>query len=274
MVEKITESCALLGKACGNFRNPAIMWSGGKDSMVMLSLIRSHFGRIPYPVIFHREPFFPKKFEFHHAVEREWGFLAIDYPHAATSLQKNNGVLEIARWYQIGPERRCLVPVSHYEADMMDGEYLCGLEDLMKRPSGTFNYPWDVVFVGHKSCDTDLFAGGDIPLHVDCKINVGAASAAFPIRNWTHDDVWDYIEEYHVPYDAERYDIETRTERKDKTLNSDWYQCCVRCMDKDGPKVVDCPRLGMQIDNISDQLPYTPPQNLDYFGGSQEQEEQ
>ncbi len=262
---KLAEAYEIIGKAEKNFRNPAIMWSGGKDSMVLLALIRSHFrGRIPCPVIFHREPFFPKKFAFHRSVEEQWGFCAIDYSPLSTSLQKNNGVLEIVRQYQVGPRKTCRVPVSHYEDGMKPGEFLCGLDDLMKRPAGTFNYPWDLAFVGHKSCDSDAFMGGGIPLHADFKLNVGAANLAFPLRNWTHEDVWHYIEEHDVPYDSRRYDIEARTERKNRALNSDWYQCCVRCMDKDGPKSVDCPKLGMRVDNISDQLPYTPPPKLDY----------
>lgn len=266
MENRINEASEIIGKVKEHFRNPAIMWSGGKDSMVLLHLIRSHFGSIPFPVIYHRETFFPKKFAFHRRVEEEWGFCAIDYAPFATSLQKKNGVLEIERQYQIGPEKCCRCPVSHYEGEMKPGEFLCGLTDLLARPTGTFNYPWDVALIGHKSCDTDLFFGGDIPLHVDIKLNVGAPSLAFPIRNWTHDDVWDYIAEHDVPYDDARYDIETRTERADKTLNSDWFQCCVRCLDKDGPAVVDCPKLGVQVDNISGQFAYTTAPELSYFG--------
>ncbi len=266
MENRIKESMSLIERVVADSKSPSIMWSGGKDSMVLLHLIRHKYGNIPFPVIFHREPFFPRKFAFHHQVEEAWNFVTIDYAPHETELQKSNGTLEIVRKYQIGPNKACRCPVSHYEGTMKKGEYLCGLSDLFRRPTGSFSYPWDATFIGHKSCDTDAFFGGEIPLHLDMKMNVGAPNLAFPLRHWTHDDIWDYIEEKEVPCDVLRYDAETRTEREDKTHNSDWYQCCVRCLDPDGPPVVQCPKLDMQVDNISDQFSYSGGPELVYFG--------
>ena len=56
---KIDEAQNLVYRVLAHAKTPAIMSSFGKDSMVMLHLIRSL--KRDLPVVFYREPFMPKK---------------------------------------------------------------------------------------------------------------------------------------------------------------------------------------------------------------------
>jgi hypothetical protein len=129
-------------------------------------------------------------------------------------------------------------------------DYLCAVNFLM-RPCGTFNYPWDVVLVAHKDCDTDPIYG-PIPLHSQVVMRDEGPDYLFPLKEWSHDDVWDYTEAFGVPYQADRYDLANRKEWDDKTFNSDWYPTCVRCVDKriHGQEVF-CPKMQRQLTNVA-----------------------
>ena len=63
----------------------------------------------------------------------------------------------------------------------------------------------DAAWVGHKRCDTDKVLGGDAGTRVEGRMMPEHMSLFFPLRDWTHEDVWQYIEENDVPYDKARY---------------------------------------------------------------------
>ena len=70
----------------------------------------------------------------------------------------------------------------------------------------------------------------------------------FPLKTWTHDDVWDYLSFFKIEVQPDRYNQEARVEWEDKTTNPDWYEACIRCVDKRraGTKVY-CPKLKTEI---------------------------
>ena len=63
----------------------------------------------------------------------------------------------------------------------------------------------DAAWVGHKRCDTDKVLGGDAGTRVEGRMMPEQHESFFPLRDWTHEDVWQYIEENDVPYDKARY---------------------------------------------------------------------
>jgi hypothetical protein len=74
---KIDEAQNLVHKVLAQAKTPAIMSSFGKDSMVMLHLIRSL--KRDLPIVFYRESFMPKKYRFANAVIDEWDLTVYDY---------------------------------------------------------------------------------------------------------------------------------------------------------------------------------------------------
>lgn len=69
------KSIALIREAKAQFKNPAVLWSTGKDSTATVWLCRkAFFGRVPFPVI-HIDTGckFPEIYNFRDRVAKEWG---------------------------------------------------------------------------------------------------------------------------------------------------------------------------------------------------------
>lgn len=260
---KIKDSERIIRSVLSEQEPTGIYFSGGKDSMVLLHLIVSRFGRLP--VVFHREPFHTIRFEFANAVLAKWDMRVFDYAPCATHLWEGKGIIAYTYRYEVGRnEKGQIVTLDLPKNIIHDPTGVCGLQEIIDRPLGTFTFPWKWMFHGHKSSDEDQIAG-KVPLHVDAVRNEFGPSAAFPLRNWTDSDVWDYIEKFDVPYDADRYDKATRSEHSGKVYNSDYTRACIKCMDKREGATVMCPKMNLEINNISARIPYAETK-LEYFG--------
>jgi sulfate adenylyltransferase subunit 2 len=74
MKDLVSKTEYILRHAKASFRNPAVLWSTGKDSTAMLSLIRNAFlGKVPFPVI-HLDTGrkFREIYEFRNRLADEW----------------------------------------------------------------------------------------------------------------------------------------------------------------------------------------------------------
>jgi len=262
---KISGAQNLVHRVLAQAKTPSIMSSFGKDSMVMLHLIRSLTGNLP--VVFYREPFMPKKFRFANAVIDEWDLTVHDYPPLETTVVEKDGSVEVVSAYTIG-KRALFRPKGFYKSG--NGEVsLCALHDLYLKATGTYTYPWDVVFVGHKSTDVDPIQGA-VPLSADYANYVDCASIAYPLRHFTDQDVWDYTEKFNLPIHHSRYEkVEGKWgERSDKRFNPDYFPACTACMVPESGSV-PCPRLGgLIVSNISDKLRWLPKQNFSHMSSN------
>lgn len=249
--EKVAYAHRVIEATMASAKAPAILCSFGKDSMVMLHLVMQH---VELPVIFHREAFQPRKYRFANKVIDDLGLTVYDYSPCHTAVQENGDEVEIVSYYQIG-NQTSLVPTGIRKPNA-DEDYVCGLVDIYLKPLGTFAFPWDFVFHGHKSSDIDPIYGA-IPINADFAHGLNYVSAAYPIRFFTDEDVWRYTEENNVPYHAERYEkVDGKWgEKEDKTLNPDYMAACTACMRKGGPNSVPCPKKnGLYVSNVSEQL--------------------
>jgi 3'-phosphoadenosine 5'-phosphosulfate sulfotransferase (PAPS reductase)/FAD synthetase len=257
------QSKAFVERLLPHYNNPAIMCSFGKDSMVMLHLMRKWGYKLP--IIFHRDPWWPQKYRFADEVAALWDLEVYDYPPSAITMWEGESIMAFTNHYQIGAAYLQL-PKNILEPEQ-GRRWLCGV-DLLNRPKGTFSYPWDLVLIGHKSSDEDQIAG-KVVLHVDVKKNAGAApDAAFPLKEWTDEDVWDYTEEHDVPQQWDRYEKGARKELPDKWTNSDYANVCIACIDcRSKEPSVWCPKLEMQVSNIADKVAYDKP-TFNYYGNA------
>lgn len=262
--DKVEDTLRFCIEQFKQYRYPVLYCSFGKDSMVLLHLLLSH--KIRIPILFHTDPWFPRKFDFANKLISAWNLEVHDYPPAKTSLKHSEQMVALVSEYQTGPHSSMAALKNSLE--FKDGDdpdkFLCGLNFLM-RPCCLFIYPWDVAIIGHKDCDEDQIFGL-VPLHSRTVYRDEGPDFIFPLKEWTHDDIWDYTEQFNVPYQMDRYDIKTRRELPDKTPNSDWYEVCIRCVDKrlHGQKVF-CPKLEREIENVSGAAPeYN--RVPDYFG--------
>jgi len=251
--DKIKHATALLRY----FPEPrALMCSFGKDSMVLLDLIRNVLprtnflcGECPVQVIHHRNPWFPAKYEFADSIIKSWNLEVHEYLPIGTGVKCNDERLELVARYAFGTSGMDL-PMN-IEEPLPRRDFACGLQWILRPTATSMRWNWKTVFVGHKSSDVDPYEG-PVPLKHDAA-KIGNVNLVFPLRHWTDDDVWEYIETNHVPYDKRRY--AGRLETPNRWLNPDFLHACVKCCDprnKD-PEVM-CPKLGKMVPNIGDKI--------------------
>lgn len=250
--EKVASALKLIKDVASNYTKPVVYSSFGKDSMVMLDLI-AHAG-FKLPIIFHREPFMPKKYEFANSVIADCEYAVYDYPPIATSLVKKDDNFEIVSYQQTGT--KVIYMPTGIKAPIAGEPFLCGLEDIYNKPKGSFGYPWDMGLIGHKSCDVDPILGA-LPLNTRLQINRGSSDFAFPLADFTDSDVWNYTIRYNLPINEKRYNrADNWREFSDITYNPDYFPACIACMDSDAPAMVYCPKAKREIANVSANIAY------------------
>jgi 3'-phosphoadenosine 5'-phosphosulfate sulfotransferase (PAPS reductase)/FAD synthetase len=254
-----------------------LLCSFGKDSTVLLDLIREtlparelNCHSYPIPVIYYRHPYFPAKHEFAEEMIRKWALEVYDFPPLACGVKCKEDRLELVTRYQVGSDAIDL-PINT-EPPFERRPFVCGLQWLTRPKTLGGQWPWKTVFIGHKNSDVDPYEG-PLPLKEDrVAVMRAGVDAVFPLRHWTDNDVWDYIEANHVPYDQRRYF--KRGEVYDKWLNPDYVHACTACIDpRETRNTVPCPKLnGALVRNLGptvlrmEKLP-------DYIQKSEEEEE-
>ena len=269
---KIRNSIAIIEKSLTMHDNCIIMTSFGKDSMVMTHLIRQVDSSIPY--MFGREPFCPKKYEFADYVTNLWGLTVYNlYFPITTYIQveqlENNYEIEVCGKYSC-KEGFWVLPTGITNPTSTDNpnSFLCGLKDLYMKPKGMNNFNYDLVFLGQKSSDTDIFVK-------DCRVKSPifynkdyGLNISFPLEDWTNEDIWEYTRLFNVPQNEKRYpykkgvrismeeELLFREQYKDMTYNPDYFHCCTRCINRLMPEEVTCLKTGKVVSNISDSIRY------------------
>jgi 3'-phosphoadenosine 5'-phosphosulfate sulfotransferase (PAPS reductase)/FAD synthetase len=256
----LQETLEFIRQKAHKARKPAAMLSFGKDSMVMAWLIREalagehglngeHFPlphAFPLPIIYHREPWFAFKHDFADHVIQTWAMEAHDFPPLYCGVKTNQGMIEPVARYQLGssaidvPKNLCMPDPRR--------DYICGLHDWIGRPQAALaSYPWDLLFIGHKSSDVDPF-DGHVPLK-NSTAEIGGVTLAFPLKDWSDSDVWDAIEFNHIAVDSRRY--KGRREVKDRWYHNDYVHGCMACIDpRCKEKEVFCPKLKRNVRNL------------------------
>lgn len=261
--DKLRGAQAIIHLALMRAQKPVLYCSFGKDSMVMLWLVREVEPDLP--VLFHREPFFPKKHEFANRVIGELGLTVYDYAPSDAAVVKNGDAIEIVSYYRLPDGKLSWMPTGIHAPVEVEA-YLCGLQDLLFKPKGEFRYPWDVAFIGHKSSDVDPILGA-IPLNTPLYYFSEHMLLAFPLKDWTDADIWEYTQREGIPFNDRRYDAANGfREFPDRTYNNDYYPACTACIDPDGASEVDCPKLGCVVPNVSALVTVVPPARLPYIG--------
>jgi len=248
--EKVDAAVGLIQEVVEEHVNPVVMSSFGKDSMVLLDLVKRAGFRLP--ILFFKEPYFPRKYHFANQVIEANDYVVYDYPPLETAFFKRNGKVEVYNFYQsvnkpIGLPTGIKVPKA-------GEDYLCALSALYGKPTGTYDFQWDAAFIGHKATDVDPLLG-PVPIHNDRVEAPEELHLAFPLRSFTDADIWEYHLENHLPINRQRYnEADNWREFDDVTYNPDYFPACTACMDLDQGIKVYCPKVGAMVESVSSQL--------------------
>jgi hypothetical protein len=261
---RIEEAYKAIERVFAQFKNPCFLCSFGKDSMVLLDILERWF-KVP-PIVFYRDPWWPEKYRFADQIIFDKKLIVFDYPPIEMRLWKGESIMSFISIYQTGRLPVGVVKVPKNIRREKDQKMICGVYDVLRRPTGSFNFPWDAVFIGHKDSDSDQIAG-KIPLSCEIRVSVNnGPDAAFPLKTWTDKDIWEYAKVFEVRQQPDRYI--NGVESDDKRPNSDYANVCIDCVDiTSSAKSVYCPKFNCQVACAPHLAPYDNPV-MDYYGNA------
>ncbi len=264
--EKIQQATSLINRRMGASKNPVLCLSFGKDSMVMLDLILR--AGVTLPVIYwKREHHFPQKNRFANEMIERYDLSVYDYPPIQVKLVRNGPMIEVVNCFSIG--KHTIEVPSGILPPQENKKFLCALHDMYLKPTGSFDFPWDAMFIGHKDCDVDPLRGA-VPLLVDeYRHNTDCPIFTFPIRHFTDADIWEYTKRFDVPQDMQRY----AESGENSDYNNDYYPACTACVNPENPDTVHCPIVKSSIPNVSSQIVWAKNIRPAYWGPNTESTE-
>ena len=87
------------------------------------------------------------------------------------------------------------------------------------------------------------------------------------MKDWTHEDIWQYIDDNNLDYNRNRYirsGENWRGQQKDTTYNPDYFECCLECMKPNRVKV-NCPVMQQEINSVSSAIRYATAPRVEYI---------
>ncbi|MFT4718648.1 MAG: sulfate adenylyltransferase subunit 2 [Rickettsiales bacterium] len=190
-----TESIEIIWEVYKNFKNPVILYSIGKDSSVMLHLIKKAFApaKIPFPLAH---------------VDTLWKFKEMIEFRDKIAKKEN---LELIVHTNPDGRKLNINPFDHGSAKHTDIMKTIALKQLLNK------YKFDAVFGGARRDEEKsrakerIFSTRDKNHKWDpknqrpefwniynTKINEDQSVRVFPLSNWTEMDVWQYIDQENI----------------------------------------------------------------------------
>ncbi len=190
------ESIYILREVAAQFARPALLYSIGKDSSVLLRLAQKAFypARPPFPLLHVDTTYkFPEMIEFRDRTARELGFqLIVHTNQEAIAGGTNPFLLGTQKCCQLLKTRALLDTMATHGIDAAIGGARRE-EEKSRAKERVFSLrdahgQWDPR--NQRPELWNLYNG---------RIEKGESIRAFPLSNWTELDVWQYIESEQIP---------------------------------------------------------------------------
>lgn len=190
-----SNSIYIIREAFHEFKNPALLWSIGKDSTTLLWLCRKAFmGTIPFPLMHIDTTFkFPEMYCFRDHWAKEWNLNLI--------VEKNEEALARGVNYETQDAFTC-----------------CHELKTVALQQGIKKHAFDALFVGIRRDEHNIrakerhFSKRDINFtwdyknqsvemwdHHNAQIDEGNHMRVHPLLEWTELDIWNYIQREGIP---------------------------------------------------------------------------
>ena len=226
MNEKLEKVRSLISEWLNIATSPVLLCSFGKDSMLLLSLIREVKD---IPLIWYRSDLIVSQREFAERIIIEWDLTVFGYAPAVRYFLPNGNGLSLINDYSMSNDRFPVV------VDVEHSDRCCLTISQQRTPF--FSYDFDVTFTGYKNTDTHLIFEGLEVLPED-GFQFGGTKFYAPLRDLTDEDVWTLIRELKVPFDEKRY-------AGNDSFNPDLLLACTRCLQSTSG--VFCPEQQKEI---------------------------
>jgi len=224
LCKKISWSHDVIGQAMDQLETPCLAFSGGKDSTVLLHLLRQHRRGLDMPVIYGNTTIeFPECVKFSRWLAREW---QLDFHQAKPDVTfwwvvENYGWPLMGKTYGVGGVAHKSSREMFFDdlaaRGQLNGKYAIQAQVpissacctfLKERPSQKVQKDLGVdgVFLGIMAAESrqrmfNFLRYGEWYFPKSQKV-----WKCHPLAIWTDDDIWAYIRAYDVPY-AKLYDM-------------------------------------------------------------------
>jgi 3'-phosphoadenosine 5'-phosphosulfate sulfotransferase (PAPS reductase)/FAD synthetase len=241
-VELVKETAELIQRELEKCSRPAIAWSGGKDSMVMLFLVRQFSPDIP--VLYFKG--FPSatKHEFVKRIARELKLnLVLPEPKFKDLIAKD-GKVELIQMYEIAAGRLMYFPVEAEPQHIPTPMSHCVVEEFLKYTNPPV-MGFDGIFVGHRGDDVDPTLG-EVKLMEEV-VEMDNLRVVYPLKHWTERDIWEFSAKMLIPQNVERYSGDMKS-------NNDYFEACFECLKPAPTTGVFCPKKGRVIPRVGNEM--------------------
>ena len=211
MKDLISKTEYILRQSKSEFKKPAVMWSTGKDSTTMLSLIRDTFmGEVPFPVIhLDTEKKFPEIYRYRDRMAKEWnldliigknkgalkkGMSPEKYGHlACCNALKTEALKEVLKEHRFDALIMSIRRDEHYMRNLE--RYFSPRDQELKWHIVRPKLPGEVGDAPFESLQqVELWELYQTDFGREC-----SHVRVHPILHWTELDVWKYIREKGIP---------------------------------------------------------------------------
>jgi sulfate adenylyltransferase subunit 2 len=190
------ESIHILREVAAEFSRPAMLYSAGKDSSVLLRLAQKAFvpGRIPFPLLHVDTTYkFREMTEFRDRICRELGLTLLVHTNRAA-------IDDGANPFQLGTAKCCGLLKTKALLDALAGNGIDAAiggarreEERSRAKERIYSFrdafgQWDPR--NQRPELWNLF---------NSRIEKGETMRVFPLSNWTELDIWQYIEQERIP---------------------------------------------------------------------------
>ena len=207
--ELVNKSIFILRETKVQFKHPCVLWSTGKDSTAMLSLIKeSFFGEVPWDVVHIDTGWkFPEMYEFRNKITKEWNLpLVVAESPQAGKLNPTKGTEHKDCCQKLKTDvLRNIIEEKGYDVAVVsirrDEHYIRNMERVSSPRDKKFR--WRLL---RKKKEGE---GGDAPFESlqDVELwNIYQSDFGdihhvrrHPILHWTELDVWEYVKEKELP---------------------------------------------------------------------------
>ncbi len=173
--QKIFRSQQIIRQADKRYsrESTVVAWTGGKDSTVLLHLIRNLYQtKVPFPVLFNDSTMeFLEIYAFIKNLSRKWNLELIVVPHLTSDLKKFDSIKDKTQLNRLARLMK-INAINHFLATRPVKAFMVGIR-------------WDE----HPARSQESYFSprkGHYRVH--------------PILHFTETDIWEYINKYRVPY--------------------------------------------------------------------------
>jgi hypothetical protein len=141
-IELLNQTVEMARLWAANWPKSVVFWSGGKDSTALLHILKFRAG-LDLPVVQFREPKFRERYAYSDRVIKRWKLAIYEYPPLKVALTTGPDVetgevrFDMLKYFQWG--QKCMVMSLGTERPKEGEDFLCGVNDFLLRPTGTFH---------------------------------------------------------------------------------------------------------------------------------------